>query len=210
MSNERSMNCADLAAARRLIAQFEDRADGRHNSTNMPGARPTELRTQTEERPNDLPCTYAAQPVFGNGLPENGGEIVAFQSDQSSDSLRVALEELADQVYQRRNRRPPAHHRVLGEIHNSEENRGMKVREELLHCEISDVVIICGDMPRPSQHWRHLRVPIPRRHPVRWSNDGIAFNHMLENDIMEFNVIRCYQMQSDGTPFEFNCWRRIK
>lgn len=29
------MNCKDIEAARKLIAQFEDRADGRHNSTRL-------------------------------------------------------------------------------------------------------------------------------------------------------------------------------
>lgn len=43
------MNTKDLEAARRLIAQFEDRATGRHNSTMFP-TRPTELIPHAQER----------------------------------------------------------------------------------------------------------------------------------------------------------------
>jgi hypothetical protein len=56
------MNAADIAAARRLIAQFEDKADGRHNSTNVPALRPTELPPPQKEGLNDLPVTYRPKP----------------------------------------------------------------------------------------------------------------------------------------------------
>jgi len=59
------MNQADINASRRLIAQFEDRADGRHNSTRM--RTQTELPAPSYERPNNLPVQLALEPQF-NGL----------------------------------------------------------------------------------------------------------------------------------------------
>lgn len=62
MSTEhgKSLNAADLAAARRFIAQFNGEADGRHNSTAF-AQRQTETKPVQEEKTNELPVAY--QPM---------------------------------------------------------------------------------------------------------------------------------------------------
>lgn len=52
------MNHNDILAARRIISQFEGRADGRHNSAHI-ASRETELTTSTPELPSVSPVrTY--------------------------------------------------------------------------------------------------------------------------------------------------------
>lgn len=50
----KSLNAADLAAAKRFIAQFNGEADGRHNSTMHP-SRQTELETISREQYDSVP-----------------------------------------------------------------------------------------------------------------------------------------------------------
>jgi hypothetical protein len=84
------MNAADIAAARRLIAQFEDRADGRHNSTRL-AQRDTELRPAVSEQATPPHFTHEArQAGWMNAVQRDGytafenrhGEVQFFVCDE--------------------------------------------------------------------------------------------------------------------------------